>query len=110
MKKEIEQKQTNKEITSSRNKSGEVPIIWKIADDQTSLSAFSTVLESKTHINLSSEKKEKKKSKEKKRVEINPLITVINIQSYKKENYTGPTNSNDKEDKKEKKCFSCAVI
>ena len=109
MKKKFEQNQTNKEITSSRNKSGEVPIISKIADYQTSMSAFSTGLESKTHINLSSEKKEKK-SKEKKRVEINPLITVINIQSYKKENYNGYLNSNDTENKKEKKCFSCAVI
>ena len=53
MKKEFEQNQTNKEITSSRNKSGEVPIISKIADYQTSMSAFSTGLESKTHINLS---------------------------------------------------------
>ena len=109
MKKEIEQNQTNKEITSSRSKSGEAPIISKIADYQTSMSAFSTGLESKTHINLSPEKKEKK-SKEKKRVEINPLITVINIQSYKKENYNGYMSSNDTEDKKEKKCFSCAVI
>ena len=109
MKKEFEQNQTNKEITSSRSKSGEAPIISKIADYQTSMSAFSTGLESKTHINLSPEKKEKK-SKEKKRVEINPLITVINIQSYKKENYNGYLSSNDTEDKKEKKCFSCAVI
>ena len=92
MKKKFEQNQTNKEITSSRSKSGEVPIISKIADYQTSMSAFSTGLESKTHINLSSEKKEKK-SKEKKRVEIN-----------------GYLNSNDTENKKEKKCFSCAVI
>ena len=108
MKKKFEQNQTNKEITSSRSKSGEVPIISKIADYQTSMSAFSTGLESKTHINLSSEKKEKK-SKEKKRVEINPLITVINIQSYKKENFSGPEARN-KDSNKIKKCVSCNVF
>ena len=32
-------------------------------------------------------------------MEFNPLITVINIESYKKENYTGNNNDNDDKDK-----------
>ena len=94
----------------SLNKSNDKSIVSKIADYQTSITDFSTRLESKKSASLfsSSEPKRKvKKFKEKKRVEFNPLITVINIQSYKKENYNGPTNSDDK---KETKCVLCAII
>jgi len=107
MKKENEINKDNRYKSSSRNKSEEVSIISKISDYQTSISAFSTGLENKTNINSVSELKEKKKLKGKKRVEFNPFITVINIQSYKKENYNGPTNSDDK---KETKCVLCAII
>ena len=107
MKKENEINKDNKYKSSSRNKKEEVSIISKISDYQTSISAFSTGLENKTNINTSLEKKEKKKSKGKKKVEFNPFITVINIQSYKKDNYSGPTKSDDQ---KEKKCDICAII
>ena len=107
MKKENEINKGNKNLSSSRSKPTEISIISKVSDYQTSISAFSTNSVSKTNINLSSELKEKRKSKGKKRVEFNPLITVINIQSYKKENYSGPSKSNDK---KEEKCFTCIII
>ena len=55
---------------------------------------FSTKLDNKINIDNILKKKKKKK-----RVQFNPLITVINIESYKKENYYGHTkksnNNND---------------
>ena len=42
-------------------------------------------------------KEKRTKTQEKKKVEFNPFITVINIQSYKKENFCGPSDSDDKE-------------
>ena len=55
------------------------------------MSAFSTRIESKNNnINSDNNKnKKKKRKKDKKKVEFNPLITVVNIESYKKENYEG---------------------
>ena len=70
------------------------------------MSAFST----KTSINnlSSTELKEKvKNNKSKKRVEFNPFITVINIQSYKKENIIGES---DGKNHKVKKCVLCSII
>ena len=90
MKKENEIIKENKYISSSRNKPTEISILSKVSDYQTSISAFSTNSVSKTNINLTSELKEKRKSKGKKRVEFN-----------------GPSKSNDK---KEEKCFTCAII
>ena len=49
----------------------------------------------------------------KKRVQFNPLITVINIESYKKENYYGPakkSNDNNDDSNKIKKCISCNIF
>ena len=88
---------------TSRNKTDE-NIISKIEDYQTSMSTFSAKLENRINLNLF-----KEKPKGKKRVEFNPLITVINIQSYKKENYCGQ-NKNDKDSKKLQKCASCNVF
>jgi hypothetical protein len=97
----------------SLNKSNDKSIVSKIADYQTSITDFSTRLESKKSTSLfsSSEPKRKvKKFKEKKRVEFNPLITVINIQSYKKENFTGEIDKNDEEYNRFKKCEICNII
>ena len=91
---------------ASSNKSDEGNIVSKITDYQTSMSAFST----KTSINnlSSTELKEKeKKNKAKKRVEFNPFITVINIQSYKKENFIDEL---DNKNRKDKKCVLCSII
>ena len=88
----------------SLNKSNDKSIVSKIADYQTSITDFSTRLESKKSTSLF------KKFKEKKRVEFNPLITVINIQSYKKENFTGEIDKNDEEYNRFKKCEICNII
>ena len=68
------------------------------------MSTFSANLDNKININSFKEKR-----KGKKRVEFNPLITVINIQSYKKENYIG-INDNNNESNDIKKCISCNVF
>ena len=97
----------------SLNKSTDSSIISKIADYQTSITDFSTGLDSKksmSHLSSSEPKRKVKKFKEKKRVEFNPLITVINIQSYKKENFTGGKDSNDEEFNRLKKCELCNII
>ena len=102
---------SNNYLRSSRNKSDDNPIISKITDYQTSISAFSTRIESKQNLNLSVELKEKRnKTQQKKKVEFNPFITVINIQSYKKDNFCGPSGSDIKESEKEKKCVLCNII
>ena len=89
---------------TSRNKYSEDNIISKIEDYQTAMTTFSTKIENKININSFMEKK-----KGKKRVEFNPLITVINIESYKKENYSGQDKDNDDKDKI-KKCALCNVF
>ena len=88
---------------TSRNKVDD-NIISKIEDYQTSMSTFSAKIEHRMVISSN-----KEKSKGKKRVEFNPLITVINIQSYKKENFSGPEDRN-KDSNKIKKCVSCNVF
>ena len=88
---------------TSRNKVDD-NIISKIEDYQTSMSTFSAKIEHRMVIGSN-----KEKPKGKKRVEFNPLITVINIQSYKKENYSGPDERNNSSNKI-KKCVSCNVF
>ena len=104
--------------TTSRGKSDDICPISKIDDFQSSISAFSTRIESKNKIINSDKitKKKKKKKKSNKKVEFNPLITVVNIESFKKENYEGTFdpegrcteqifNNNDV-----KKCISCTFF
>ena len=75
---------------NSRNKSDERYPISKIEDFQISMSAFSTRIESKNNaINSDNNHKKKKIKNEKKKVKFNPLITVVNIESFKKEIYEG---------------------
>ena len=88
---------------TSRNKVDD-NIVSKIEDYQTSMSTFSAKIENRLVISSN-----KEKPKGKKRVEFNPLITVINIQSYKKENYSGPDERNNSSNKI-KKCVSCNVF
>ena len=88
---------------TSRNKVDD-NIVSKIEDYQTSMSTFSAKIENRLVISSN-----KEKPKGKKRVEFNPLITVINIQSYKKENYNGPDERNNSSNKI-KKCVSCNVF
>ena len=88
---------------TSRNKVDD-NIVSKIEDYQTSMSTFSAKIEHRMVIGSN-----KEKPKGKKRVEFNPLITVINIQSYKKENYSGPDERNNGSNKI-KKCVSCNVF
>ena len=105
--------------SNSRNKSEEGCPISKIEDFQTSMSAFSTRIESKNNKNYSdnnNHKKKKKKKKEKKKVEFNPLITVVNIESFKKENYEGTFDPEGKcteeifNDNNVKKCILCSIF
>ncbi len=102
----IENNKFNYYKRASSGKSDDGNIVSKITDYQTSMSAFST----KTSINnlSSTELKEKvKNNKSKKRVEFNPFITVINIQSYKKENII---DESDDKNHKVKKCVLCSII
>ena len=102
----IENNKFNYYKRASSGKSDDGNIVSKITDYQTSMSAFST----KTSINnlSSTELKEKvKNNKSKKRVEFNPFITVINIQSYKKENFIDEL---DNKNRKVKKCVLCSII
>ena len=105
--------------SNSRNKSEEGCPISKIEDFQTSMSAFSTRIESKNNKNNSdnnNHKKKKKKKKDKKKVEFNPLITVVNIESFKKENYEGTFDPEGKcteeifNDNNVKKCILCSIF
>ena len=109
---------TNFYTRTSRNKYEEVNItpLSKIGDYQTSMSAFSTRIESKNV--LKSNNIGSKKSKKDKKVEFNPLISVINIESFKNENYEGtfgqqePDNSHSEFFKKEneRKCMVCTIF
>ncbi len=99
---------TNYYTRTSRNKCNEGIIISKIEDYQTSMTTFSTKLDNKINIDDILNK-----NKEKKRVQFNPLITVINIESYKKENYYGPakkSNDNNDDSNKITKCISCNIF
>ena len=106
--KEIESNKINNSLRSSRKKSDEDPIISEIVDYQMSNSTFSTTVQSKKNMNLSTKIKEKSSQRKKnKRVQFNPLITVVNIESYKKENYFGEYKKISKESDKENSCMLC---
>ena len=107
---------TNFYTRTSRNKyndSNFIPIS-KIDDYQTSMSAFSTRIETKNNLTNSIERKKSKTGK--KKVEFNPLISIINIESFKKENYVG--NIEEEKDcyseyfkkENEKKCIICSIF
>ena len=71
----------------------------KIDDFQTSISNISTRTESNKHINY----------KKKKKVTFNPLISVIKVESYKRE--TRKTNYIEYQSiENEQKCFTCSVF
>ena len=103
-----------------KNKTEEGCPISKIEDFQTSMSAFSTRIETKNNNKINTDdnfhKKKKKKKKQKKKVEFNPLITVVNIESFKKENYEGTFDPEGKcpEDvctnTNVKKCILCTIF
>ena len=106
--KEIESNKINNSLRSSIKKSVEDPIISEIVDYQMSNSTFSTTVQSKKNMNLSTKIKEKSSQRKKnKRVQFNPLITVVNIESYKKENYFGEYKKVGKESDKENSCMLC---
>ena len=105
-----------------KNRSEEDCPISKIEDFQTSMSAFSTRIETKNNNNNKNNtdenfnKKKKKKKKQKKKVEFNPLITVVNIESFKKENYEGTFEPEGKcpeeifSNNNVKKCILCSIF
>ena len=106
--KEIESNKINNSLRSSIKKSVEDPIISEIVDYQMSFSTFSNTVQSKKNMNLSTKIKEKSSQRKKnKRVQFNQLITVVNIESYKKENYFGEYKKISKESDEEKKCMLC---
>ena len=107
--------------TNSTGKYNDSCPISKIEDFQSSISAFSTRIESKNNKinsnNIGKKKKKKKKKKESnKKVEFNPLITVVNIESFKKENYEGTFNPEGRcteeifKNTDVKKCISCSFF
>ena len=110
--------QPNTNTRTSRSKYDEGCPISKIEDFQTSMSAFSTRIESKNNnINTDNNKnKKKKRKKDKKKVEFNPLITVVNIESYKKENYEGTFDPEGRcaeeilNNDNVKKCILCSIF
>ena len=117
------QPNTNTRIsrTNSRSKYDEGCPISKIEDFQTSMSTFSTRIESKNNYinsddNKNNKNKKKKRKKDKKKVEFNPLITVVNIESYKKENYEGTFDPEGRcteeifDNNNVKKCILCSIF
>ena len=108
--------QSNFYTRTSRNKTDEGGPISKIEDFQTSMSAFSTRIESKNNVlNSDNNHKKNKKKKINKKVEFNPLITVVNIESFKKENYEnydqeGNCTEEIFNDKNVKKCILCSIF
>ena len=82
-----------------KDEEGSIIPISKIDDYQRSMSNFSTRKES--------DKKPNKKGK--KKVEFNPLISVVNIESFKKQNSL-VYNENDTSKEKEKKCEACVIF
>ena len=99
---------------TSRGRHEEGIPISKIDDYQTSMSIFSTKVEcNKRHNSDYNYDKRKKMKKGKKKVEFNPLISVVNIQSYKKENSQGGKDNNKEEsadDEEIKKCALCIIF
>ena len=111
-------------ISRSKSDEGSNTPISKMEDFQSSMSAFSTRIESKNINNSRNFSKsnsidsidKKKINKEKKKVKFNPLISVVNIESFKKQNFEGNFSIEDncqneilKEENK-KKCFLCSIF
>ena len=88
--------------SSHKDDEGNIIPFSRIDDYQSSITNFSTRVES-------GQIREKIEKREKRRVQFNPLISVINIQSYKKENYE-LTNDVIIVDKKEEKCALCSIF
>ena len=117
---DLETIQTNFYTRTSRSKYVDGCPISKIEDFQSSMSVFSTRIESKSHrANSENNKKNKKKKKKKdnqKKVQFNPLITVVNIESFKRENYEGTFDPEGKcgenifNNDNVKKCILCSIF
>ena len=106
----MENNESNSFKILSLNKSDKKEIIPKTENIQTSLPEFSNELDSRKNMdNITSELNEKVKENKVKRVEFNPIITVINIQSYKKENIIETNDINNNTYDIIKKCISCNV-
>ena len=109
---------TNFYTRTSRSKYDDRSPISKIEDFQTSMSVFSTRIESKNNRANSEDNKKNKKKKKKgeKKVQFNPLITVVNIESYKKENYEGTFDPEGRcaeeffNNNNVKKCILCSIF
>ena len=91
----------SKSRSSHKDDEGSIIPISRIDDYQTSISNFSTRNESG----------QLQYKKDKKKVLFNPLISVVNVKSFKKENYE---LTNDvilvEENKKEQKCILCSIF
>ena len=84
------------------------------------MSVFSTRIESKHNNRANSEdnknNKKKRKKKDQRKVQFNPLITVVNIESFKKENYEGTFDPEGKcgeeifNNDNIKKCILCSIF
>ena len=85
--------------SSHKDDEGNTIPFSRIDDYQSSISNFSTRIESSKI----------KSKKEKNRVKFNPLISVVNIESYKKENYE-LTNDVIIVEQKEQKCALCTIF
>ena len=104
--------------SNSRIKNDFVYPISKIEDFQTSMSSFSTRIESKNRKCYSDNhiRQIKKKKLDKRKVEFNPLITVVNIESFKKENYEGNFDAEERcneelfNNHSVKKCILCSIF
>ena len=111
---------TNFYTRTSRSKYDDGHPISKIEDFQTSMSVFSTRIESKHNNRANSEdnknNKKKRKKKDQRKVQFNPLITVVNIESFKKENYEGTFDPEGKcgeeifNNDNIKKCILCFIF
>ena len=85
--------------SSHKDVAGNIVPCSRIDDYQTSMSNFSTRVESG----------QIKDKNEKRRIQFNPLISVITVQSYKKENFE-LTHDEIVVEKEEEKCVLCAIF
>ncbi len=123
MKHKSDKEKIHSNPSTQRNKGdeGNCTIISKIEDYQSSMSNSSTRIESKNNNNSnnfinSNSKDNNNVNKEKKKVKFNPLITVVNIESFKKQNFEGnftiEENCQDEffKEENEKKCYMCSIF
>ena len=96
---DVQNKIYSRTRNSLKDDEGNIIPFSRIDDYQTSISNFSTRVESSKI----------KTKKEKERVKFSPLISVVNIESYKKENYE-LTNDVIIVDQKEQKCALCSIF